>query len=51
MLTNSWLLAQKYPAADLIGVHWGTFPVIEVILQISISYAKLELLQEHLILH
>lgn len=42
---------QRLAIADLIGIHWGTFPVIEVILQVSISFAKLELLQEHLILH
>lgn len=44
-------LTENKKAADLVRVHWGTFPVIEVILQISVSYAKLELLQEHLILH
>lgn len=37
--------------SDLIRLHRWTFPVVEVILQISISYTKLELLQEHFILH
>lgn len=37
--------------SDLIRLHRRTFPVVEVILQISISYTKLELLQEHFIFH
>lgn len=44
-------VSQTNPATDLIRVHRGTSPVVEVILQISISNAKLELLQKHLILH
>lgn len=37
--------------SDLIRLHRRTFPVVEVILQISISYTELELLQEHFIFH
>lgn len=37
--------------SDLIRLHRRTFPVVEVILQISISYTEFELLQEHFIFH
>lgn len=50
-MANGTFVSQTHSATDLIRVHRGTSPVVEVILQISISYAKLELLQKDLILH
>lgn len=38
-------------STDLVWIHGRAFPVVEVILQVPISDAKLQLLQKHFILH
>lgn len=52
MISSIWCTGTEAPrTTHLLGRHRRTAPVVHVVLQVTVTLAKLEILQESLVLH